>query len=146
MLTRVMAAKRWLLHCCCWSGCGVCVCACACVCVCVTVKESSLILMQTVPTHIQVAELKKKLIKNVSWPLVLTAVFPPIHSCAEMVRLLLARTHYSAGPKTKQLRRYWKVLWHSFMSDHSGNVNEVGISHGSLNTLSDFSFPPKLQF
>lgn len=28
-------------------------------------KESSLILMQTVPTHIQVAELKKKLIKNV---------------------------------------------------------------------------------
>ena len=29
------------------------------------VKESSLILMQTVPTHIQVAELKKKLIKNV---------------------------------------------------------------------------------
>jgi len=34
--------------------------------VCVTVKESSLILMQTVPTHIQVAELKKKLIKNVS--------------------------------------------------------------------------------
>jgi len=30
------------------------------------VKESALILMQTVPTHIQVAELKKKLIKNVS--------------------------------------------------------------------------------
>ena len=29
------------------------------------VKESALILMQTVPTHIQVAELKKKLIKNV---------------------------------------------------------------------------------
>ena len=31
----------------------------------VVVKESALILMQTVPTHIQVAELKKKLIKNV---------------------------------------------------------------------------------
>jgi len=32
---------------------------------CCVVKESALILMQTVPTHIQVAELKKKLIKNV---------------------------------------------------------------------------------
>ena len=30
------------------------------------VKESALILMQTVPTHIQVSELKKKLIKDVS--------------------------------------------------------------------------------